>query len=85
MSGYAQIGRLLTEAPSMEDMVQRGIAFSSGRAGPVDYVEAHKCFNLAAARGDRAAIRRREEIASEMSRVQIAEALRSAREWLSRQ
>ena len=69
----------------MEDMVQQGIAFSSGRAGPVDYVEAHKCFNLAAARGDRAAIRRREEIASEMSRDQIAEALRSAREWLSRQ
>lgn len=85
MSGYAHLGRLLTEAPTMEDLVQRGISFASGRAGRVDYVEAHKCFNLAAARGDRSAIAHREEIASEMSRDQIAEALRSAREWLSRQ
>ena len=85
MSGYAQMGRILTEAPTMEDLVQRGIAFASGRAGRVDYVEAHKCFNLAAARGDRMAVRHREEIASEMSRDQIAEAMRSAREWLSRQ
>jgi len=68
----------------MENLVQRGIAFASGRVGQIDYVEAHKCFNLAAARGDQAAIRHREEIASEMSRDQIAEALRSAREWLSR-
>jgi TPR repeat protein len=62
----------------------RGLACSNGRAGEVDLVEAHKWFNIAAAGGDRAAARHREELAREMSREQIAAALRAAREWLSR-
>jgi hypothetical protein len=66
-----------------ESFFERGLAFSAGRAGRVDLIEAHKWFNIAAARGDRMAARHREELASEMSREEIAAALRAAREWIS--
>jgi TPR repeat protein len=61
-----------------------GLAYSTGRDRQVDLVEAHKWFNIAAARGDRVAAQHREELAGEMSRTQLAAALRAAREWISR-
>lgn len=61
-----------------------GLACSVGREGRVDLIEAHKWFNIAAARGDRIAAQHREELATEMSREEIAAALRAAREWISR-
>ena len=67
-----------------ENYFERGLAFSAGRAGRVDLVEAHKWFNIAAAKGDRTAARHREELAREMSRQEIATALKAAREWISR-
>lgn len=67
-----------------ETFFERGLAFSIGRAGQVNLVEAHKWFNIAAAQGDRMAARHREELAAEMSREEIAAALRAAREWISR-
>jgi TPR repeat protein len=67
-----------------QSFFELGLAYSIGRAGQVDLVEAHKWFNIAAARGDRVAARHREELASEMSREEIAAALRAAREWISR-
>jgi hypothetical protein len=62
---------------------QRGIYLSAGRGGEVDLVEAHKWFNIAAARGDRSAAQHRDELASEMTRQEIAAALRAAREWVT--
>jgi TPR repeat protein len=50
----------------------------------VDFVAAHKWFNLAAMRGVDEAKGWRATMASEMSAAQIAEAQRQAREWLSR-
>ncbi len=67
-----------------ESFFERGLAYSAGREGHVDLIEAHKWFNIAAAKGDRMAARHREEVAGEMSREQIAQALRAAREWISR-
>lgn len=46
-----------------------------------DLVKAHMWFNLAAAQGTPAAAELREEVASDMTRSQIAEAQRLAREW----
>lgn len=66
-----------------EGLFERGLAYSAGRAGRVDLIEAHKWFNIAAARGDRVAARHREELACEMSREEIAAALKAAREWIS--
>jgi len=61
-----------------------GLACSIGREGRIDLIEAHKWFNIAAARGDRTAAQHREELAIEMSREEIAAALKAAREWISR-
>lgn len=61
-----------------------GLAYSTGQGVGVDYVAAHKWFNLAAMRGVDDAKRWRANMASEMNATQIAEALRQAREWLSR-
>ena len=52
------------------------------RAFGVDMVAAHKWFNLAAVRGMEAAKNWRNQVATEMSSGQIAEAQRLAREWL---
>lgn len=60
-----------------------GLSYSTGREGRVDLIEAHKWFNIAAARGDRVAAQHREELAGEMSREEIGAALKAAREWIS--
>lgn len=59
-----------------------GLMHSAGRDVAPDLVAAHKWFNLAALRGNEAAKRYRMEIAGEMSKGEIAEAQRQAREWL---
>ncbi len=46
-----------------------------------DYVEAHKWFNLAAARGNLHAAGNRDWLAKKMTPDQLAEAQRLAREW----
>ena len=60
-----------------------GIAYSSGSHGaPIDLIEAHKWFNLAAVSGHQEAALCRAEIAEEMTAREIAEAQRRAREWM---
>jgi len=60
-----------------------GLAYSTGQGVTVDYVAAHKWFNLAAMRGSEIAKSWRGQISREMSTTQIAEAQRLAREFLS--
>jgi uncharacterized protein len=61
-----------------------GVAFSTGSNGAVcDLIEAHKWFNLAAARGHEEAAHCRADIADEMTAREIAEAQRRARQWLA--
>ena len=61
-----------------------GIAYSTGSQGaPVDLIEAHKWFNLAALGGLREGSALRAEIAAEMAREEIAEAQRQARTWIA--
>ena len=62
---------------------QLGITYSVGRGVSADRVAAHKWFNLAAARGNRATLRHRQDLAAEMSAAEVAEAQRQAREWLA--
>ncbi len=64
-------------------LFELGIMYSVGRDVPVDFVSAHKWFNLAAAKGNAEAIRLRREIADQMSDIEIAAAQRAARDWLS--
>jgi len=60
-----------------------GLAYSTGQGVAVDFVAAHKWFNLAAMRGVELAKNWRAQISREMNAGQIAEAQRLAREWLS--
>jgi TPR repeat protein len=72
----------LGEAPVVDTFYELGMMYSIGHSVPVDYVTAHKWFNLAAMRGNEDAIRLRREIAGEMSEAEIAAAQRAARAWL---
>jgi hypothetical protein len=65
---------------SVDALFELGISYSTGRE--VDFVLAHKYFNLAAMRGNEKAKRYRMEISREMSRQEVAEAQRQAREWM---
>mgnify|MGYP000386252927 CR=1 FL=1 len=60
-----------------------GVAFSTGEHGvECDLIEAHKWFNLAAAKGHDEAACCRADVADEMTAREIAEAQRRARQWL---
>ncbi|MBO6674312.1 MAG: SEL1-like repeat protein [Rhizobiales bacterium] len=60
-----------------------GMMYATGRSVAVDLVAAHKWFNLACLRGKQAAKTYREEIAAELSKSQLAQALQSARTFLA--
>jgi TPR repeat protein/S1-C subfamily serine protease len=62
-----------------QDLV--GMMYQLGQGVPQDYVEAYKWYNLAAAQGDSIAIGHRDEIVSDMTPGQIAEAQRLSREF----
>jgi TPR repeat protein len=72
------------DASALSDVLfERGLYWASGRAGLVDLVAAHKWFNLAALKGRKDAIALRQEIAGQMSDVEIAVAQREARAWVA--
>jgi len=64
-----------------ENLYKLGLIYSTGQG--VDLVQAHMWFNLAATRGSEAAKECRRELADMMSKDEIAQAQRAAREWLS--
>jgi hypothetical protein len=65
-------------------LFELGLMYCAGREVEMSLVEAHKWFNIAAMRGNDEAKRYRLEISSEMSKAEIAEAQRRAREWMKR-
>ncbi|HEX7742155.1 MAG TPA: hypothetical protein VF489_11060 [Sphingobium sp.] len=72
------------ECGTAEACFDRGVAYSCGTGGlPVDLVEAHKWFNLAALRGSEEGQAMRAEIAEEMTAREIVEAQRQARAWIA--
>jgi uncharacterized protein len=67
----------------VQALYELGVAYSTGTGGvDVDFIEAHKWFNLAALNGSSAAQECRADIAEDMSAREIAEAQRQARAWL---
>ncbi len=67
---------------SVEALYDLGILYSTGQGVDMNYIEAHKWFNLAAMRGNASARDWRSELAKEMTSEDIAEAQKQAREWL---
>ena len=72
----------LGETTGANSPFELGLMYSTGGTVPVDYVTAHKWFNIAAMNGNTEAIRLRREIAAEMTAAEIATALRAARDWM---
>ena len=70
------------EPVDVEGCFARGIMFASGREVELDMVEAHKWFNIAAARGHCDGAQMRREVAALMSDAEIGRAQRAARDWL---
>jgi TPR repeat protein len=66
----------------VESCFARGIDCSSGRDAEIDMVQAHKWFNIAAARGHKDGAQMRREVAALMSDSEIGQAQRAARDWL---
>ena len=63
-----------------------GVMYDNGRGVPQDYAEAHKWFNLSAARAMEkenrdTATKNRDIVAAKMTPAQVAEAQKLAREW----
>ena len=77
--------RTRAEAGDASAQVNLGVMYANGRGVAQDHVQAHVWYNLAAARGQgevrEIAIERRDTIASALTRDQLGEAQRLAREW----
>jgi uncharacterized protein len=76
------MAELASQTGAPDALFELGMLYATGRDVAADLVVAHKWFNLAASRGNPAALNHRIELAREMSSDQIAEAQKLAREWL---
>ena len=70
------------EPAGADDCFALGMMHSAGAGVPVDLIQAHKWFNVAASRGHREAAQLRREVAEQMSDSDIGQAQRAARAWL---
>ncbi len=86
MARFESIGFLNSDVmpagQSADALFELGLMYCAGRDVEMNLVTAHKWFNLAALRGNDEAKRYRMEIAREMTKKEVAEAQRQAREWL---
>ena len=64
-------------------LFELGMMYATGRDCDVDIVAAHKWFNIAAIKGLERAAELRSELSAQMSKAEIARALREAREWMT--
>jgi uncharacterized protein len=72
------------EGGAPDALFELGLMYCAGREVGVDFVTAHKWFNLAALRGNAEAKRYRAEISAEMTRAQISRAQKLARDWMAK-
>ena len=64
-------------------LFELGMMYATGRDCDTDLVAAHKWFNIAAIKGSARAAELRAELSATMSKPEIAQALREAREWMT--
>lgn len=60
-----------------------GLIYATGRGCPVDLVAAHKWLNIAAIKGSERAVSLRADLARNMTKADLAAALRAARDWMT--
>jgi TPR repeat protein len=71
------------ENNSADVFCEMGLMYATGRGCEIDLVSAHKWLNIAAIKGNDRAAELRADVAASMSKMQLAEALRAAREWMT--
>lgn len=64
-------------------LFELGLMYATGRDCDIDVVSAHKWLNIAAIKGSARAAALRSELSAQMSKAEIAKALRDAREWMT--
>ncbi len=78
-AGFGAIG-----ANAQADILfELGMMYATGRDCETDLVAAHKWFNIAAIKGSTRAAELRSELSATMSKSEVAQALREAREWMT--
>ena len=78
-SGFGAMG-----ASAQADILfELGMMYATGRDCDADVVAAHKWFNIAAIKGSSRAAELRSELSVQMTKADIARALREAREWMT--
>lgn len=70
-------------AAQADILFELGLMYATGRDCDTDLVAAHKWFNIAAIKGSARAAALRAEVAQSMSKRELAQALRDAREWMT--
>lgn len=70
---------------SPDEALRRGTACAEGRGGRPDLIAAHRWFNVAALGGDERGATARRDVATQMTKAEIALALRGARESMARE
>ncbi|MBL0371118.1 sel1 repeat family protein [Rhizobium sp. KVB221] len=62
---------------------EMGLMYAIGRGCEIDLVAAHKWLNIAAIKGSDRAAELRADLTPSMTKTQLAQALRAAREWMT--
>ena len=83
MARYEMIESGTGSAAKADILFEMGLMYATGRDCEADVVAAHKWFNIAAIKGSERAAALRSELAAGMSKIEIARALREAREWMT--
>ena len=68
---------------SADVFCEMGLMYATGRGCAIDLVAAHKWLNIAAIKGNDRAAELRADVAATMNKMQLVEALRAAREWMT--
>ncbi|MBB3446568.1 MULTISPECIES: sel1 repeat family protein [unclassified Rhizobium] len=79
----AEMATMGGESNSADVFCEMGLMYATGRGCEIDLVSAHKWLNIAAIKGNDRAAELRADVAAAMSKMQLAEALRAAREWMT--
>jgi TPR repeat protein len=62
---------------------EMGLMYATGRGCDLDLVAAHKWLNIAAIKGSERAALLRADLGRSMTKIELARALRAAREWMT--
>ena len=83
MARYEMLEAGIGSTAQADILFELGLMYASGRDCETDVVAAHKWLNIAAVKGSERAAQLRAELANTMTKIEIARALREAREWMT--